>query len=73
MPEMGWTKEVRVCLGKRSETATRVSEFVPLAEAAGHWAGSKHPDADHSVCARLIPSDVKLTVEQTYAGLGPHR
>jgi hypothetical protein len=24
-----------------------------------------------AVCARLIPADVKLTVEQTYSGLGP--
>jgi hypothetical protein len=24
-----------------------------------------------AVCARLIPADVKLTVEQTYSGLSP--
>jgi hypothetical protein len=24
-----------------------------------------------AVCARLIPADVKLTVEQSYSGLGP--
>ena len=29
------------------------------------------PATFFAVGARLIPSDVKLTVEQTYAGLGP--
>jgi Family of unknown function (DUF5681) len=29
------------------------------------------PSVFFATCARLIPSDVKLTVEQTYTGLGP--
>ena len=29
------------------------------------------PATFFAVCARLIPSDVKLTVEQTYGGLAP--
>ena len=29
------------------------------------------PTTFFAVCARLIPSDVKLTVEQTYSGLDP--
>ena len=58
-------------LGKYS----RLPFFLTLPRLAGAWEGhhaaycQESADYVFAVCSRLIPSDVKLTVEQTFAGL----